>query len=94
MPTYSYRCAVCGPFDLLRPMTAAAADTRCPDCGRTGLRVYGAPALRGMAAGLRSALDAQGRSADSPEVVRSVSPAGRRPTPIRTDPRHARLPRP
>jgi putative FmdB family regulatory protein len=94
VPTYSYRCPVCGEFDLLRPMSQADPTAVCPDCGQVAGRVFGAPALRGMDARLRRALDAGERSADSPEVVTAVPGRSRRATPITRDPRHARLPRP
>ena len=97
MPTYSYRCVVCGPFDLVRPMSASGSAARCPACDRAGSRVFGAPALRSLSSGLRRALDADARSADSPNVLSTVPAAGRRSgsaTRYTTDPRHARLPRP
>jgi putative FmdB family regulatory protein len=94
MPTYGFRCASCGEFDLVRPMSAAAAATACPDCGAQAARVYGAPALRGQDPGLRRALDASGRSADAPEVVTAVPGRSRHGIRTTTDPRHARLPRP
>jgi putative FmdB family regulatory protein len=94
MPTYGFRCASCGEFDLVRPMSAASAAAGCPTCGATAPRVYGAPALRGQDPGLRRALDASARSADAPEVVGAVPGRSRRGTRTTTDPRHARLPRP
>lgn len=98
MPTYSYTCVVCGGFDVVRPMAEAGAPTSCPGCGRSGRRVYGAPALRALDAGMRRALDAQTRSADAPQVVTSLPPRStdrrqRRVTRAATDPRQARLPR-
>jgi putative FmdB family regulatory protein len=99
LPTYSYRCPVCGPRDLLRPMAHAASVAACPTCEREMRRVYGAPALRHLNPAVRSALDASARSADAPDVVSAVptGPRDRRrrpPTRYTTDPRHARLPRP
>ena len=92
MPTYGFRCASCGEFDLVRPMSAAADPAGCPDCGADAARVYGAPALRAQDPALRRALDASARSTDRPDVVTSVP--GRRGLRTSTDPRHARLPRP
>ena len=97
MPTYSYTCPVCGPFELVRPMAASASNARCVDCGAIGRRVYGAPAFR-ASAGAHAALEASERSADAPEVVAFVPPAGQRRrgsvSRYTTDPRHGRLPRP
>ncbi|HXV93615.1 MAG TPA: zinc ribbon domain-containing protein [Pseudonocardia sp.] len=96
MPTYRFRCARCGAFDLVRPMARSGEAASCPECGAEARRVFGAPALRALDPAVRGALDASAKSADAPEVVTSVPSAGRRrrPTRITTDPRHATLPRP
>ena len=94
MPTYSFRCTACGPFDLVRPMAAAHEAARCPGCGQPGARTFGVPALRRGHAGARAAIEAGERSAEAPDVVRSVPTAGRRAARTTADPRHARLPRP
>jgi hypothetical protein len=75
-------------------MAAAADPAACPACGEPGRRTFGAPALRGLTAGVRAAVEAGERSAEAPDVVRRVPPAGRRTARTSTDPRHARLPRP
>jgi putative FmdB family regulatory protein len=94
VPTYSYRCAACGPFDLVRPMAAAHEEAVCPGCSGPSTRTFGAPALR-LAAGVRAAVEAGERSAEAPEVVRGIPASGhRRATRSSADPRHARLPRP
>jgi putative FmdB family regulatory protein len=93
VPTYGYDCARCGAFDLVRPMARAGDPASCPSCGEPGRRSYAAPALRSLDPALRGALDASARSADAPEVVRSV-PAPARGTRYTRDPRHLRLPRP
>ena len=93
MPTYSHRCPSCGPFDVIRPMAAADAPAECPACGTAARRTFGAPALRATPAGVRAAVEAGERSAETPDVVRTPPPTGRRPR-VSTDPRHARLPRP
>lgn len=94
MPTYSHRCPSCGPFDAVRPMAAADSPAACPGCGVPARRTFGAPALRATPAGVRAAVEAGERSAESPDVVRGLPPAGRRRPRVSTDPRHARLPRP
>jgi len=94
VPTYSYRCAACGPFDLVRPM-AARDEATCPRCDGPGDRTFGAPALHRTSPGVRAAVEAGERSAEAPQVVRSIPTAGpRRTVRTTTDPRHARLPRP
>ena len=67
MPTYQYRC------DYLRPLRPAATDGRgaaasascpaCGDAGPSGVRTAGRGVRR---SGVRSALDASARSAESP----------------------------
>jgi hypothetical protein len=75
-------------------MAESGRETTCPDCAHPAARVFGAPALRGLDPTVRRALDASARSADTPQVVTSVPGRSRRATPVTTDPRHARLPRP
>ena len=94
LPTYAFRCAQCGGFDLVRPMAEAGATAVCPSCGETARRVFVAPALRALDTGVRQALAAGEQSADSPQVVTSVPGRSRRTAPITTDPWHHRLPRP
>jgi hypothetical protein len=43
---------------------------------------------------MHRALDASARSAENPATVSSVPGRSRQATPITTDPRHAKLPRP
>jgi putative FmdB family regulatory protein len=94
VPVYAYSCVACGGFELARPMAESAEPAGCPGCGGTGRRVFGAPALRSLDPGLRTALDAQHRSSDHPAVVSSLPPrsAGRIQRRA-SDPRQARLPR-
>ncbi len=94
MPTYQYRCDACGRFDLQGPMAEVAASASCPDCGTQARRVFGLPGVAFVDPGVRSARDASARSAESPHVVSHVPGRARRATPITTDPRHAKLPRP
>ena len=94
MPTYAFRCPRCGEFEVRRPMAESGYDTACPGCALPAARVFGAPALRGLDPTVRRALDAGARSAESPQVVTSVPGRSRHATPLSTDPRHARLPRP
>jgi putative FmdB family regulatory protein len=94
MPTYQYRCGACGSFELVRPMAEVEPSASCPSCGNAARRVFGLPGVAFVDAGVRSALDASARSAESPQVVADVPGRARRATPITTDPRHAKLPRP
>ena len=94
MPTYGYDCPRCGAFDLVRPMAQASAPATCPECSGVARRVWGSPALRSLDAGVRQALDAEARSADSPAVVSSLPSNRRNRTRYTRDPRHLRLPRP
>ena len=97
MAIYSYRCPGCGPFELMKPMSASDAAADCPNCGGRARRLFGVPALRVLGAGMRAALERDERSADSPEAVHAVPAAGRTRGPrvrYTRDPRHALLPRP
>lgn len=94
MPTYQYRCDTCGRFDLMRAMADVEATPACPDCGKAARRVFGLPGVATVDPGMRRALDASSRSAESPQVVTNAPGRARRATPITTDPRHAKLPRP
>jgi putative FmdB family regulatory protein len=94
MPTYSYRCDACGAFAQTLPMAAVTDTATCPACDRPARRVFAAPGLRSLDAGMRRAFDASARSASEPTVVSSVPGRSRRATPVSNDPRHARLPRP
>jgi putative FmdB family regulatory protein len=94
VPLYTYTCTACGAFRLNRPMAESAAPADCPGCARTGRRVYEAPALRSLPTGLRTALDAQQRSVDAPEVTTALPARTGRSQRRSTDPRHALLPRP
>ena len=97
MAIYSFRCPGCGPFELMRPMSASGAAADCPSCGGPARRLFGAPVLGVLSSGVRAALERDERSADSPEVVHAVPAAGRaRGHRVRyaRDPRHALLPRP
>ena len=93
MATYQYRCADCGPFDVIRPMGRALAEEPCASCSGPARRVFTAPLLGRTSAPLARALHAQEASAHEPRVVTAVPLARRRPTPS-ADPRQAGLPKP
>jgi putative FmdB family regulatory protein len=83
VPVYVYDCAGCGPFELLRPMAAAAAPAHCPGCGTTARRVFTPPGLALLAAPMRRVLNEEDKSAHEPDVV---SERRGRPMPHRHEP--------
>jgi putative FmdB family regulatory protein len=100
VPTYTFRCPGCGPFDARLAMSALTDSTPCPDCGDDAPRGVTAPALNAGGTTHRIAA-AHERSAHAPGVVNAVPSGGapgsrpaQPPRPTTTDPRHARLPRP
>lgn len=93
MATYLYRCPEHHESTARFPVGEAEPEVSCA-CGAPARRVFTAPMLATLDTRTTRALDTAGRSADAPEVVRDVPSAGRRSTPVSTDPRHARLPRP
>jgi putative FmdB family regulatory protein len=97
VPTYTFRCPGCGPFDRRLPMSAITDSTACPDCGGDARRGVTAPALNAGGTA-HTVAAAHERSAHAPGVVSSVpsgaAPGAPPPRPTPGDPRHARLPRP
>jgi putative FmdB family regulatory protein len=91
--TYRYRCAECGPFDVVRPIGTAGDAEPCASCGGEASRVFTPPLVARTSRPLGRALGAQEASAHEPRVVGRIPGAPRRPAPP-ADPRHARLPRP
>jgi putative FmdB family regulatory protein len=85
VPAYTFRCAGCGPFDLVRPMDEAGAPGTCPTCGASARRVFTAPGVPLLARPVRRALDLEERSAHEPAVAAAKTgrplPRRRRPTP-------------
>jgi putative FmdB family regulatory protein len=92
MVRYEYRCPGCGPWVVAIPMGSAEAERPCPGCGQRSPRLWSAPSLNRMSAGLSGLRLREEASRDAPEVTTAVPKAARRPR--RTDPRHTRLPRP
>jgi putative FmdB family regulatory protein len=75
MPAYLYRCDGCGPFEVRLPFGTAGSSASCRGCGATATRVYAAPLLNRTPRPVAEALSKAERSAEQPEVVRSVPPA-------------------
>jgi putative FmdB family regulatory protein len=94
VPTYAFRCAACGDFDAVFPMTAVPARLDCRACGEAARRIFSAPHLGAGGSTAMKLLDATTRTASEPTIVES--PPGRRnsPRPVSRNPLHAKLPRP
>jgi len=94
MPTYSYRCPSCGPFDVRVPMSALREQVPCRVCSAPSARVFQAPYLASGHSAVNRAIQRAEASAEDPQVVHDLpgKRADRRPSPPR-DPRHASLPR-
>lgn len=93
MPTYSFRCADCGPFDLTRAITDAVATPPCPTCAAPARRVFGSPRLTSFSTGQHRLADMAAASAERPAVTNTIPGALGRPRPPRRDPRLPALPR-
>lgn len=70
MPIYTFRCSRGETFEVTIPMRELRPTWDCPSCTRPATRVYGAPALRTLPAGLHRAADLAASSAERPLVVR------------------------
>jgi putative FmdB family regulatory protein len=85
VPAYTFKCAGCGPFDLVRPMDEAGAPGTCPACGASARRVFTPPGVPLLARPVRRALDLEERSAHEPAVAAAKEgrplPRPRRRTP-------------
>jgi putative FmdB family regulatory protein len=85
VPAYTFKCAGCGPFDLVRPMDEAGAPGTCPACGASARRVFTPPGVPLLARPVRRALDLEERSAHEPAVAAAKEGRPlrrrRRPTP-------------
>ena len=81
MPVYEFRCPACGPFDLRREITEAAAAAPCPSCEQPATRRYGVGAGRAPTGPLRDAGRGERARVDralSGEPVVTGPPSGRR----------------
>ncbi|SDR74649.1 putative regulatory protein, FmdB family [Brevibacterium siliguriense] len=75
MPTYSYACTRCGPFSLFRPMSQSSLPGDCPTCDEQSRRSYEVPHLSELNPSLDRAVAQSERSAEAPQVTRSIPPA-------------------
>jgi putative FmdB family regulatory protein len=69
MALYGFACERCGPFEVRRPMSEAAAPAPCPECGDEARRIFSPPRLALLGAPLRAALNGEERSGHEPDVV-------------------------
>lgn len=93
MPTYSLRCGSCGDFDLIAAMSQRPDRATCPVCGQLRARVISSPLLHTASTSLDTAVERAGRSAESPEVIRSIPASGSTALPSARDRRYPPLPR-
>jgi putative FmdB family regulatory protein len=94
MPTYAFRCAAaCGDFDAVFAMASVPARLDCRACGGAARRIFSAPHLGAGPSSAMRLLDATGRTASEPALVRSP-PDRRGSRPVSRNPLHAKLPRP
>lgn len=93
MPTYTFRCSHCGPFDLTCAISERDAAATCPECRTPARRVFGSVGLTTFTAGHHRAFDAASASAESPTVVKSIPAGADRPRTPRRNPGLPSLPR-
>ncbi|WP_197382133.1 FmdB family zinc ribbon protein [Mycolicibacterium mengxianglii] len=93
MPTYSFRCSDCGPFDLTRAIADVVATPPCPTCSAPAQRVFGSPPLATFSADQHRLVDLAAASAEQPSVTKTIPAALGRPRTPRRDPRLPALPR-
>ncbi|WP_193047796.1 FmdB family zinc ribbon protein [Mycolicibacterium baixiangningiae] len=93
MPTYSFHCSDCGPFDLTCPITDVVATPPCPACSTPARRVFASPPLTTFSAGQHRLADLASASAEQPAVTTTIPAALGRPRSTRRDPRLPALPR-
>ena len=94
MATYVYRCSHNHSFDVALPIGRAPLQVTCEACGTDAGRVYTAPMVAGISAGIAALHQLEERSRHEPAVVSAPAGAARHRQPVSRNPLHARLPRP
>ncbi|OXS83104.1 FmdB family zinc ribbon protein [Kocuria marina] len=94
MPVYEFRCEACGPFDAHHAMAQVPRSQDCPVCGANARRVFSAVGLSRANSARARVIDDAARTADAPDVVRSLPRQPGAAPAVTRDPRHAKLPRP
>jgi len=92
VPTYTYACARCGSFELVRTIARRTDPAPCPGCDRLGSRVFTSPHLSRLDPSLDRAVTNAGLSSEHPQVTRHVPPVPRPSSSTR--PGYPALPRP
>ena len=94
MATYAYRCRHDHSFDVALPIGSAPPQVTCDACGTDADRVYTAPMVAGISAGMAALHQLEDRSRHEPAVVGAPAGVTRRRQPVSRNPLHANLPRP
>src|SRR5690625_2683145 len=97
MPLYDYRCPSGDVVEKFFPMNEKPDSIDCPQCGQVATSVLPAIGPSKLNSPQMRALDATQATAESPNVVRSVTgtrTAGHQATQYSTNPLHQKLPRP
>ena len=68
MPAYEFKCAHCGPFTQLRPLSQSSGPANCPACGALVPKIFSVIHLRAMRPENRTAWERNERSAHQPHV--------------------------
>lgn len=76
MPTYSYRCAQCGPFAAVRRMADFDQSAPCPVCASDAVRTLTVPALLGTRRGSQRDGTKRDGDDDAAGYRRLTHPAG------------------
>lgn len=93
MPTYTFRCPDCGPFDLTCSISDQSPAAACPECRTPARRIFGAVGLTTFTTGHHRAFDAAAASTENPTVVKSIPAGADRPRSPRRNPGLPSLPR-
>ncbi|GAA4117298.1 FmdB family zinc ribbon protein [Enteractinococcus coprophilus] len=97
MPLYDYRCPEGDIFEAFFSMHDKPDTATCPSCGQSASSLMPAIGPSKLNSAQMRLLDATRATAETPEVVHSISGARskKRPsTPVTRNPLHQKLPRP
>lgn len=97
MPLYDYRCPEGNIVEAFFSMQEKPDAIACPQCGEDAVSLMPAIGPSRMNSAQMRVLDATKATAETPQVVSSISgtrTTQRKPTPITRHPLHQKLPRP